>query len=152
MAKVEKVLSESIPEVESYSPRIKFGGMFSNFVGNNQYSAQRRISRQRNENGPSSLSRVIEGEKAIKKGEILIPDLLARGMKVKVGDMVVIIATNKDGSVNGKQLKVGGILESATGPGRKRRLCPYRRRHGDSPDGRAGSKRNRHKAQQLRRN
>ena len=31
--------------------------------------------------------------------------------------MVVVIATNMDGSVNGKQLKVGGILESATGPG-----------------------------------
>ena len=31
--------------------------------------------------------------------------------------MVVMIATNKDGSVNGKQLRVGGILESATGPG-----------------------------------
>jgi len=31
--------------------------------------------------------------------------------------MVVVIATNRDGSVNGKQLKVGGILESATGPG-----------------------------------
>ena len=58
-----------------------------------------------------------EGEKAIKEGEILIPELLARGMKVRVGDMIVIIATNKDGSVNGKQLKVGGILESATGPG-----------------------------------
>ena len=54
------------------------------------------------------LRRIIEGEKAIKKGEILIPELLARGMKVKVGDMVVIIATNKDGSVNGKQFKVGG--------------------------------------------
>jgi putative ABC transport system permease protein len=46
-----------------------------------------------------------------------VPELLARGMKVKVGDMVVVIATNRDGSVNGKQLKVGGILESATGPG-----------------------------------
>jgi putative ABC transport system permease protein len=34
-----------------------------------------------------------------------------------VGDPVVVIATNKDGSVNGKQLKVGGVLESATGPG-----------------------------------
>ena len=38
-------------------------------------------------------------------------------MKVKVGDVVVIVATNKDGSVNGKQFKVGGILESVTGPG-----------------------------------
>ncbi len=36
---------------------------------------------------------------------------------MKVGDAIVIIATNKDGSVNGKQLKVSGILDSATGPG-----------------------------------
>jgi putative ABC transport system permease protein len=66
---------------------------------------------------PLLMGRVTAGEKAIKEGEILIPDLLAKGMKVGVGDMIVIIATNKDGSVNGKQLKVGGILESATGPG-----------------------------------
>jgi putative ABC transport system permease protein len=38
-------------------------------------------------------------------------------MKVKVGDTVVVIATNRDGSVNGKQFRVGGILESVTGPG-----------------------------------
>jgi len=29
----------------------------------------------------------------------------------------VVIATNQDGSVNGKQFTVGGIIESATGPG-----------------------------------
>jgi len=34
-----------------------------------------------------------------------------------VGDTVVIVATNQDGSVNGKQFKVAGVLESATGPG-----------------------------------
>ncbi|MCK7513541.1 MAG: hypothetical protein MZV70_62310 [Desulfobacterales bacterium] len=28
-----------------------------------------------------------------------------------------MIATNKDGSVNGKQLRVSGIIESVTGPG-----------------------------------
>jgi putative ABC transport system permease protein len=38
-------------------------------------------------------------------------------MGVKVGDTVVIVTTNKDGSVNGKQFTVSGILESATGPG-----------------------------------
>ncbi len=47
----------------------------------------------------------------------MIPELLARGMKVKPGDMAVIVATNADGSVNGKQFTVTGILESATGPG-----------------------------------
>jgi len=66
---------------------------------------------------PLLLARITDGEKAVKKGDILVPELLARGMKVNVGDMVVVIATNRDGSVNGKQLKVGGILESATGPG-----------------------------------
>ena len=38
-------------------------------------------------------------------------------MKINVGDTVVVIATNKDGSVNGKQSKVSGIIESVTGPG-----------------------------------
>ena len=52
-----------------------------------------------------------------KRGEIWIPDLMSRSMKVNIGDTVVIIATNKDGSVNGKQFKVAGVLESVTGPG-----------------------------------
>jgi len=38
-------------------------------------------------------------------------------MKVDVGDTIVIVATNKDGSVNGKQFRVSGILDSVTGPG-----------------------------------
>jgi putative ABC transport system permease protein len=36
---------------------------------------------------------------------------------VKVGDTVVLVATNKDGSVNGKTFLVAGELESVTGPG-----------------------------------
>jgi putative ABC transport system permease protein len=116
MAKVEKVLSET-PGIDSYSPRIKFGGGFSNFAETTNIRLNGVYPDKEMKTVPLLASRIIEGEKAIKKGEILIPELLARGMKVKVGDMVVIIATNKDGSVNGKQLKVGGILESATGPG-----------------------------------
>ena len=46
-----------------------------------------------------------------------MPILLARGFGLKIGDTVVVIATNKDGSVNGKTLAVSGIFESATGPG-----------------------------------
>jgi putative ABC transport system permease protein len=42
---------------------------------------------------------------------------MSKSMKVKNGDTVVVIATNKDGSVNGKQFKVAGVLESVTGPG-----------------------------------
>ncbi len=114
--KVEAVLKE-MPEIEAYSPRIKFGGMFSNFIETTNIRLNGVDPELEAKTVPLLLSRVIEGEKALKKGEIFVPELLAKGMKVKVGDMVVVIATNRDGSVNGKQLKVGAILESATGPG-----------------------------------
>ena len=43
-------------------------------------------------------------------------------MKVKVGDTVVLVATNRDGSVNGKTFTVSGVLESVSGPERQGRL------------------------------
>ncbi len=105
------------PQIEAYSPRIKFGGMFSNFAETTNIRLNGVYPDMEMKTLPLLAGRIAQGEKTIRKGEILVPELLARGMKVKVGDMVVVIATNKDGSVNGKQLKVGGILESATGPG-----------------------------------
>jgi len=112
-----KTLLEKIPGIEAYSMRTKFGGMFSNFVETTNIRLNGVDPEMEAKTVPLLLPRIMEGEKALEKGEILVPELLARGMKVKVGDMVVVIATNRDGSVNGKQLKVGGILESATGPG-----------------------------------
>jgi putative ABC transport system permease protein len=114
--KVETLLKET-PEIEAYSMRIKFGGMFSNFLETTNIRLNGVDPEREAKTVPLLLPRITEGDKKLNKGEILVPELLARGMKVKVGDMVVVIATNKDGSVNGKQLKVGGILESATGPG-----------------------------------
>jgi len=114
--KVEAALKE-MPAIEAYSKRIKFGGMFSNFTETANIRLNGVDPEMESKTVPLLLSRVMEGEKALKKGEIFVPELLAKGMKVKVGDMVVVIATNRDGSVNGKQLKVGAILESATGPG-----------------------------------
>jgi putative ABC transport system permease protein len=67
---------------------------------------------------PLLPSRLTNGtKKTLEKGEIWIPELMAKSMKVNIGDTVVVIATNQDGSVNGKQFKVAGILESVTGPG-----------------------------------
>lgn len=114
--KVEAVLKEN-PEIEACSPRIKFGGMFSNFLETTNIRINGVDPERESRTVPLFLSRIMEGEKTLRKGEILVPELLAKGMKVKVGDAVVVIATNRDGSVNGKQLVVGGILESATGPG-----------------------------------
>lgn len=64
--------------------------------------------------------RMVEGSIAdglVQRGKLLIPLPLAKGMKVKVGDTVMPVATNLDGSVNGKTFVVQGILETATGPG-----------------------------------
>jgi len=118
--KAEKKLEqamENIPEIESFSPRIKFGGMFSNFIETTNIRVNGVDPEKEIATVPLFLSRIKQGEKSIKEGEILIPELLANGMKTKVGDTVVVIATNRDGSVNGKQFVVGGIIESVTGPG-----------------------------------
>ena len=108
---------KAMPEVEAYSKRIKFGGMFSNFTETANIRLNGVDPEMEARTVPLLLSRVLEGNQDLKKGEILVPELLAKGMKVKVGDVVVVIATNRDGSVNGKQLRVGAILESVTGPG-----------------------------------
>jgi putative ABC transport system permease protein len=113
--KLEKALVQ--PEITAYSPRIKFGGLFSNFTETTNIRLNGVYPDKEFATVPLLTSRVIEGSKTLQKGEIWVPDLLAKGMNVKVGDPVVIVATNQDGSVNGKQFKVAGVLESATGPG-----------------------------------
>jgi putative ABC transport system permease protein len=115
-----KILEDTLksqPEVEAYSPRIRFGGMFSNFVETTSIRLNGVYPEQEFKTTPLLPSRIIKGERHLNRGEILVPELLSMGMGVKPGDAVVIVTTNKDGSVNGKQFKVSGILESAQGPG-----------------------------------
>ena len=112
----EEVIAK-ILEIEAYSPRIKFGGFFSNFTETTNIRLNGVYPDMEMKTLPLLPSRIVQGEKVINKDEIIVPELIARGMKVNVGDLVVVIATNKDGSVNGKQFRVGGIIESASGPG-----------------------------------
>ncbi len=114
--KLEQKLAE-IPEIEAYSPRIKCGGVFSNFVESTNIRLNGVDPEKEWATVPLLPSRIIEGRKTIRPGEILVPELLARGMKVEVGNTAVVVATNEDGSVNGYQFTVGGILRSVTGPG-----------------------------------
>ncbi len=116
LKKIEKAIKETAG-IEACSKRIKFGGLFSNFVETTNIRLNGVSPEDEIKTVPLLFSRIKEGDKTIRKGEILVPELIARGMKVKVGDTVVVIATNKNGSVNGKQFKIGGIVESATGPG-----------------------------------
>src|SRR3990172_18328 len=114
--RLETILN-SHSEVEAYSPRIKLGGGFSNFAETTNMRLNGVYPEREFKTVPLLLSRIIEGKKWIEKGEIIVPVLLTKGMNVNMGDTVVVVATNKDGSVNGKQFKVAGVLESAVGPG-----------------------------------
>ena len=114
--KLEKAVN-SMSGIKAYSPRIKFAGMFSNFMETTNIRVNGVYPDKEEAVAPLLPGRVKQGEKVIKKGEMFIPELLAKGMEVKVGDTIVVIATNRDGSVNGKQFRVGAVIESVTGPG-----------------------------------
>jgi len=107
----------AMPEIAAFSPRLKFGGMFSNFTETTNIRLNGVYPEREFQTVPLLTSRISEGKKTLSQGEIMIPSLLAKGLKIKVGDTIVVVATNVDGSVNGKQFVVSGILESATGPG-----------------------------------
>lgn len=116
--KVEAAL-EQRDDIEAWSPRVKFGAMFSNFaettnVRINGVDPQRELA-----TCPDLAGRVVEGDATglVGRGQLLVPELIAKGLKIKPGDPVVLVATNRDGSVNGLNFVVKGILESISGPG-----------------------------------
>ena len=118
VAKVEEVLNR-LDAVEAYSERIKLGAMFSNFTETTSIRVNGVDPEKEPLTTPLLPGRITQGSREgplVKPGEILIPVLLARGMGVKVGDTVVLVATNREGSVNGKTFTVRGIMEAVTGP------------------------------------
>ena len=109
-----------MPEIHASSQRIKFGGLFSNFVETTNIRLNGVDPAAEFATCPDMAARLMQGDQEVRtlqRGTILVPELLAQGFGTTVGDTVVVVATNKDGSVNGKTLVVSGILASATGPG-----------------------------------
>jgi putative ABC transport system permease protein len=107
----------ALPDVEASSPRLKFGALFSNYAETTSIRLNGVYPNREYATAPLLPSRIKQGEAEIRKGAVIIPDLLASGLGVKVGDTIVVIATNKEGSVNAAQLRVGGVIEGVTGPG-----------------------------------
>jgi len=118
--KVKDILDKN-PQIDSYAPRIKLGAVLSNYLETTNIRL--------NAIKPDSEIRVCPalrerftfkgrppGESLIKPGEIIIPDRLAKGLDIKIGDTVVVVAHNKDGSVNGLNFTVAGIVETLLGP------------------------------------
>jgi putative ABC transport system permease protein len=118
LKKISKLL-KSNPDIEAFSPRIRLGAMFSNFSETTNIRLAAVNPEMEMKTVPLLAARIIKGKKdgLIKRGEILIPELIAKGMKVKIGDSIVLVSNNKDGSVNGQTFTVRGVLEGISGPG-----------------------------------
>jgi putative ABC transport system permease protein len=119
VSKIETALKAD-PEVAAYSLRVKLGAMFSNFTENTSIRLNGVDPAAEDATVPGLRQRINEGDKSgplVEPGKVLIPTLLARGMKVKVGDSIVLVVTNASGSVNGKTFTVSGVLDGVTGPG-----------------------------------
>jgi len=119
VAKVEQALG-GMKEVVAWSPRVKFGAMFSNFTETTNIRLNGVMPEREAAAMPMLAGRMVQGSAAnglLERGKVLVPEILARGMRIKPGDTVVLVATNLDGSVNGKTFVVQGILGDVTGPG-----------------------------------
>ncbi|MFA6457472.1 MAG: ABC transporter permease, partial [Bacteroidota bacterium] len=103
-AEVERTL-HTMSEIEAYSPRIKFGAMISNYAqtSNIRLSAVRPEMEQRTVTDlVTRMKRTnASAEPFLKQGEIIIPENSMKGLQLNIGDEIVLIATNKEGSVNG---------------------------------------------------
>lgn len=108
------------PDIAATSVRLKLGAMFSNYTETTSIRLNGIDPQAEDATVPGLRTRISEGDKTgplVAPGQLLIPELIAKGFKVKVGDTVVLVATNRDGSVNGKNFTVRGVLEQVTGPG-----------------------------------
>ncbi len=117
--KLSGILSQA-KGVTAFSPRIKFGAMLSNYAQTTNVRLNGIDPAKEQAVVPLLSKRIKDAaheNTLLKKGEVLLPEVLAKGMSVKTGDTIVLVANNKDGSVNGMTFKVSGIVESLMGPG-----------------------------------
>lgn len=119
-AKVESILKK-YSEIEAYAPRIKLGAMLSNFTETTNIRLNAVNPVKEVKVCPAIEERIkwrdrVKDSVLVKEGEIIIPEKLAKGMNIKEGDTVVIVAHNREGSVNGLNFSVVGIIEDILGP------------------------------------
>jgi putative ABC transport system permease protein len=119
VAQADKALGAD-PAVVAWSPRLKFGAMFSNFTETTSIRLNGVLPEREVAAMPMLAKRLVQGSAAnglLERGKVLVPEIIARGMNLKPGDTVVLVATNLDGSVNGQSFVVQGVLGDVTGPG-----------------------------------
>lgn len=107
---------DSLEGIASYSLRLKHSALISNFDTSTNIRLNGIDPTMEHTTLPLLRSRII-GNADFAPGEVLIPDIVAKGMNLKIGDSVVLVVTNNIGSMNAKTFKIAGILQSISGPG-----------------------------------
>lgn len=119
ITRLRKMLDDN-DAIEAFSFRIKLGAMLSNFEQTTNIRLTAVYPDMERQTCPSLTDRIEgftrEAESFVQPGELILPENLAQGLKLQNGDDVVVVATNKDGSVNAIGLKVAGIVEGLLGP------------------------------------
>ncbi|MBN2411615.1 ABC transporter permease [candidate division KSB1 bacterium] len=117
---LDKIFEKHSDVIEAYSYRIKFGAMLSNFMETTNIRLTAVQPQMENAACPRLVERILgkvqDPGKFIEQGKIIIPENLSKGLKLKPGDEIVLVANNKDGSVNGLTLTVSHIIEGLLGP------------------------------------
>jgi putative ABC transport system permease protein len=117
--KTEDML-DADPAITAYSTRLKFGAMLSNFTETTSIRLNGINPEDEIATVPNLAARIAEGDTSgalLQPGEVLLPGLLAKGMGVKPGDPIVLVVTNRAGSVNAGNFTVRASLDPVTGPG-----------------------------------
>ena len=113
-----KELLDLNPYIESYTFRLKLGAMFSNYTASTGIRLNGIDPVNEIKTLPLFGSRIqSDGTESLKEGNIIVPELVAKGMNVNIGDTIVLVATNQKGSVNGLNFKVSASIEPISGPG-----------------------------------
>ncbi|QLA19857.1 ABC transporter permease [Desulfolutivibrio sulfoxidireducens] len=112
------------PGIESHAPRLKLGAVLSNFAESTNVRLTAVDPAKEPVVCPGLASRLLGASEAIQgplleQGQIIIPQKVANGIGIKPGDTVVLVATNRDGSVNGMQFTVSRLIEDIMGPSGK---------------------------------
>ncbi len=107
---------DAMEGIASYSLRLKHSALISNFDTSTNIRLNGIDPAIEHATLPLLRSRII-GNADFAPGEVLIPDIVAKGMNLKIGDSVVLVVTNSIGSMNARTFKIAGILQSISGPG-----------------------------------
>ena len=104
---------ENIPGLESYSVRAESFSLAS--FGNRTYGVSVTGVEAERESGISTIRDVIRQGSYLEpddRGKVLVGSLLAKNLKIMVGDELILLGQGKDGSVAATVMQVKGVFRS----------------------------------------